>query len=57
MLIGFIFRVTLLKRKSQLRVANKMIATKCYWKFDTEVVISEFLEKLCHLIIDQKVKE
>ena len=27
-----------------------------YWKFSTEIAISEFFEKLCHLIIDQKVK-
>ena len=27
------------------------------WKFNTEVAISELFEKLCHLIIDQKVKE
>ena len=25
--------------------------------FNTEVAISEFFKKLCHLIIDQKVKE
>ena len=40
-----------------------MVATKCYWKFNTEVATSEFFEKLiidsryCHLIIDQKIKE
>ena len=28
-----------------------------YWKFNMEVAISEFFEKLCHLIIDQKAKE
>ena len=39
------------------KVTNKMVATECYWKFNTEVAISEFFEKLCHLIIDKKVKE
>ena len=34
-----------------------MVATQCYWKFNTEGAISEFFEKLCHLIIDQKIKE
>ena len=34
-----------------------MIATLCYWKFNTEAAISEFFEKLCHLIIDQEVKK
>ena len=29
----------------------------CYWKFSTEVAISEFFEKLCHLMIDHKAKE
>ena len=38
------------------KVASKMVATQCYWKFNTEVIISEFFEKLCHLIIDQKGK-
>ena len=52
MLIGLKFRVKLLK--SHLRVTNKMIVTWCYWKFNTEVAISEFFEKLCHLIIDQR---
>ena len=28
----------------------------CYWKFNTEVTISKLFEKLCHLIIDQKVR-
>ena len=39
------------------KVANRVVATQCYWKFNTEVAISGFFEKLCHLIIDQKVKE
>ena len=29
----------------------------CYWMFNTEVAISEFFEKLCYLIIDQKAKD
>ena len=28
-----------------------------YWKFNTEVAISEFFEKLFHLITNQKAKE
>ena len=28
-----------------------------YWKFNTEVAISEFFENLFHLIINQKAKE
>ena len=31
-------------KKSQLREANKIIAIWCYWKFNTEVPISEFLK-------------
>ena len=34
-----------------------MIATWRYWNFNTEVAISDFFEKLYHLIIDQKAKE
>ena len=29
----------------------------CYLKFNTEVAISGFFEKLCQLIIDRKAKE
>ena len=29
-----------------------LVAALCYWKFNTEVAISEFFEKLCRLIID-----
>ena len=32
------------------KVANRVVATYCYWKFNTEVAISEFFEKLCQLI-------
>ena len=39
------------------KVANRVVATLCYWKFNTEVAITEIFEKLCHLIIDQKVKK
>ena len=31
-------------------------ASVLYWKFNTEVVSSEFFEEICHLIIDQKAK-
>ena len=34
------------------RVANKMIVTYCYLKFNTEVAICKFFEKPCHLIIE-----
>ena len=29
-----------------------MVATSCFWKFSTEVAISEFFEKVCPLIIE-----
>ena len=45
------------KKFALQKVSKKMVATECYRKFNTEAAISEFFEKLCHLIIEQRIKE